>query len=564
MRRTSLHLALACALLVAAPSGAMAATIGTTNGDPDRGCDDCTVVSRAAAASGTTITSFNLRHSGSVAGAQVAFKTLREDGFSSYTVVRSTGLLALPAASSPTTTTFAIPDGLPIAAGELIGVYVSNAGAGPVNVVASGGSAGYATQSGNVAPGSSGENFWAVFSAGDLLLSGTDGSGSSGTGSPGGGDSGGGDGSGGGGSSYCQSPTASPARVASAGSAPVARPALRTGGGARTARRQWRGQVLDRSSSSRGYLQARIELDRRGRRHVIGKELNPVEINYFGPGRRRGVGETDFSPDVALAVTPAGRATAAYSRTMFEGTGACEVLFLAAAPGFAAQPLAVRPGNDPGYLFKDIAADPSGRGIHAAYNVGRKDVLIYQRVGAAPERLPLSGVRRVRVAAGPRGQVAVAASNDSRLVVFTRKGRGRWKSRTIGRRVGSWDMDVGRDGQPRVAFKSGLYLRLFNGKRVVRTRLFVDQVALAVDRRKQLHVAFTKVGGPNCFGYIRRDTCVSNGIFHLRTNSSASRGRIQVVQRSVGQSPPLSIAVSGRKIEVAFPQAGGALYVRRR
>lgn len=576
MSHHALVRALCACLLISAllPSTATAATVGSTTGEPDRGCGNgvaCTVASGVAAPAATTLTSFTLRHSGAQSGDQVAFKTLRETA-SGYAVVRSTAPVALPASPSATTTTFEIPGGLPIAASEFVGAYVSSAGVRFIQGGSSG--AGHGEHAGDIGEGQSGENFWALFSGTTVLLSATDGQpegGGGGTGpQPGSGETDNGsaeqDAT-----QYCASPTAAPARVRTSSTAASTGGSLRVEPGARAARREWRATVLDRPPSSSPYSEADIVFDRRGRRHVVGKTLNPDRVTYFGPGGRRDVGRAEFSPNAALAILGSGTPVVAWSRSVYETEPAppgivgrshiCDVLFLATGPAFEPTPLAVRPENQSGYLFKDVAGD--GNVVHAAYNVGQSDQLLYQRGTAAPELLPLTGVRRVRVAAA-RGFVAVAASNDSSLVVFTRKGTGRWKRTKIATRFGSWDMDLGSDGRPRVAFKSGLFLRLFDGRRVRRTRISADQVALAVDSRRNLHVAFTKVGGPNCFGFITRQTCVSNGIFYLRTNPKATRGRLEVAQRSVGESPALRIAVSGRKVEVAFPQAGGALYVRRR
>jgi hypothetical protein len=192
---------------------------------------------------------------------------------------------------------------------------------------------------------------------------------------------------------------------------------------------------------------------------------------------------------------------------------------------------------------------------------------VYRVVGGAgPESLPLTGVQSIRVAAYG-GTVAVAASTSKGLTLFVRTGGGAFKAKPITKGQGAWDMAMGTDKKPRLAFQKSLRLQLYDGLKVVATKFPVDEVAIAVDSSKRMHVAFDLVPKGGCFqsrlASLAGAACIKNGLYYLRTDAKAKPGKIGKVG-DMAQSSPLSIATQKGKVAIAYADRGSksALVVR--
>lgn len=101
--------------------------------------------------------------------------------------------------------------------------------------------------------------------------------------------------------------------------------------------------------------------------------------------------------------------------------------------------------------------------------------------------------------------------------------------------------------------------QVWTGRKLIRTRLGVDQVALAVDDRGNAHIAYSRNRQLSCrrSGWWGR-VCSTNGVGYLKLTSAGRPVRHSVVQRPMGYSSNLSVAVTavGERVAVAYPDAG--------
>lgn len=333
------------------------------------------------------------------------------------------------------------------------------------------------------------------------------------------------------------------------------------------ARTRWRAQQVDASDN---FNDVDATFDARGALHVAGRGAFRHGVTYWGPAGKRAIEATNDQGSVAIAAvgtTP----VVGYGMDHPESAGgrlvSCDVLKLAAGPGLTPTAVYAHAQDDTAFFFSDLAADPATNAVHAIYEVGRSaPALAYRRLGAAPERLPLSGgtLRQAQVAAAGDA-VAVAARTDGGLVVFVRRGSGPFAAQPISARAGTFDLAMGRDGRPRIAFVDGAgRLALFNGRRVVRSRTAVVGVAIAVDRRGRMHVAAAPTAQACHTTWIWE--CTRGGLYHVRTTAAGTRGVVSTIQSTTGFAPGrIAIAVHGTRVAVAYgdPAQGKALTVRR-
>ncbi len=306
-------------------------------------------------------------------------------------------------------------------------------------------------------------------------------------------------------------------------------------------------------------------------------EIEPVvwgrSITYHGPAGSRVVDTSagSASAQLGFAVGADGTAGITYAYPLVEyDPKLCDFctslghhygqLRQAFGPAFEPAELARTAENDTGYLFNDLAVDRRTGALHAAYGVGRSDLLVHHAQDGRTTALSLRGVRGLRIAAGG-GVVAIAATDGNRLLLFQRRSGG-WSSRTLARGVNDFDMAVGRDGRARAVFSTTrdcCSLRVWTGSRLIRTRVGVDQVALAVDDRGAAHIAYSRMRQLSCrrVGWWGR-VCSNNGVGYLKLTAAGRPVRHSVVQSSMGYSSNLSVAVTagGGKVAIGYPDAG--------
>lgn len=484
--------------------------------------------------------------------------------------------------TSPATEEFAVR--LPIAAGQLIGLRVESTFTPAVPVLTTSGpgevTGRYAgTQAtGAAAPYAGAEGVTLLLNA-DLEPSGGSGQPGGSGGSGGSGKPGGSGGSGGGTSPTTPAPPADsavscpPSAAASAATgrsravAPVARRLLRVAPGARVAAR-WRTTIVDATDN---YNEVDAAYDGRGRLHVAGRGALRKAVVYRGPSGQRVIESTNDDGSVAVAVPRTGplvgygmdHASSANGRLIY-----CDVLKLAAGPGFAPQVFLAQPENETGFFFADLAADPRGATTHAVYELGRaRPRLFHHVVGGARQELALTGgvLRQARIeASGPT--VAIAARTDGALAVYVRRGGGPFRRTVVARGTGAFDLALGRDGRPRLAFSDRRgRLALFTGRRVVRTGAPVSAVGLATGPGGRMEVAIA----PTAQACDRSSIwhCRRGGLYLLSVNARATRARTSVVQSTTGFAPVrIAVATHGAKVAVVYgdPAHSRRLTVRSR
>lgn len=560
-----------CALLPAA--GAQAATtVGQTANEPTLDCayvatrgGPCTAAGASSPVNGI-VTKWRLGYSGASDGDVVTFKTFRAAGEVSYTVIRSTSGVAVPAGVG----VLEVAGNTPIAAGELIGAYVSNPAMKFITTTGS-----LAVADGNQPEGETTEYaLWsttaqiaAVVEAdrdrdglGDETQDPTPPADPSDPGEP----SNPGEPSDPGRGDPLACPSARPATVA-VGRLPVAaehasrlaRPS------ARVAARQWRRSVIDDPDGARDYRDGRIEFDGRGRRHVAGHIVNPDQVKYFGPvGGEKVIDRTEFSSAIGLGLLPSGTPIVGYERDT-----ECDQYRLAVGPAFTPRLFSYELSIEGSFQFSDLAGDPRRNVAHVAYTVGNSYRLTYRPTDGAAETLPMKHVRRIRVAAVGRRVALAASDRNDTLKVFVRSG-GRWRGTTVTKRLDrSWDMDLGSDGRPRVAYTVAGDLRLFNTGWPARIGLDADEVAVAMGRKNSFNLAFTSddrkqhcvVGGRE---ELMHQACAGKGMHYLQLTKRDLRYRL--IQKAIGESMPMSLAVHGKKAEVVFPESGRLVSRRSR
>jgi hypothetical protein len=581
------HLASAALLLtlgLGAEEAVAATVIGSDlAGTPSGGCATnifaCTMTPLAAGSSGYgftapsagLVTAIKLKHGAIPGDNTVGYRILTPTGTANQFTARivpspegSNGAVHLSTSAGTETTTpvdgAAKPKGVPIAAGEQVAVFLADASTPVVDTGRSGvGELNdnhynstpktYSAQSGEVQlqvviePDANGNGY------GDESQEPTQpGGGDPGGGNPGGGDPGGGNPGGNPGGNTVDEPNLCPPR-----------------GGLQAA--SWKGTTLDKS---RAYDSARIVFDPSGKRHVAGvTTINGGQLNYFGPSATKTVDSLGTVPgDYALAIA-GGQPVLGYARHIVEQDPhpadeigvdhRCEVFFLARGPDLKPVPTYATARDEDAFHTLDMAADPKSGGLHLAYIRGQAKQLVYREVGGGnPESLPLTGVRAIRVAAYG-GTVAVAASTSTALTVFVKSGAGTFKARPIAKGQAAWDMAIGPDKKPRLAFQKSLRLNLFNGSKIVTTKLPADEVAIAVDSSKRMHVAFDLAPHFACaqsrFGPFVIRKCIKNGLYYLRTDPQGKSGSVSQVG-DMALSSPLSIATQKSKVAIAYADRG--------
>lgn len=524
-------------------TAAQAATAGSTAGSPTFGCNDfsgapCTVFGPTLPGGSLTSVSINTGGATSVTLLVMAADRSVRMTLGSFSVGGGVQTIALPSATAVT-------------AGEHLGASFSDATR-------------FAAGGGETQPVKREGGLWESLSGVHALLSAevtsADGGGpapSGGGPAPGGGGpapAGGGPAPGGGGSRQDDPCPASPTRAllartlpppASAGTL-VASPVAVAAG--------WRQKVLDRSEP---YVDVQAAYSPKGTLHLVGRSWRTNRLRYLGTrGPRTWIGKINLEDPWSLTTT--------FGQGAFVGWGTkvsgsspsglligCRALRVAVTPELAPYSAASQPPDQRGFEALDVAGDPSTGIVHGGWITGTEEALHYGVVGVNDARLPLSGaISSVKVGAA-RGTVTVGAKRGRTIVLFTRSAKGSWSRLTIrGVHEARWDLAQGADGRPRVAFQdSRLNLALYNGRKLVRTDLPVDQVTLALDAGDRMHLAFTRTDRPRCF---RFTGCLGNGLLYLRTNPTGTRGRVSTIAASPGQSSRLSIAVSGRKVAVAM------------
>lgn len=572
MHRLSLAAPLAAALLALVPATALSATttVGSTAGEPKGDCafwDSyggaiCTVVGPAAPSAGT-VRAVRITHGATAADTQVTVAIFSPSGPSRDYTVKSAAPAQSLSSSATTTTTIAVS--LAVAAGDRVGFTLSeSAPTTKFGVYDSEGS--MDVRDGPVAVGSRYDTGWASFTSTSPLAADID------TGTGGGG------GSAPGGASGGAAPATQGGRVCRPAGAAARRAAVRDGGvapsGARArlaepavAAAAWRTRWLDRSTS---YVDALL-LGSRSGFVAFGRTFGTSELRFLSGSTRRPIAPLHISDDYAAALGRGGTPVVAWRtiRTESEDAGpglvgrahSCDVVMLAGAPAFTPAVAVAAPEDTGSIGMIDLAGDPATGALHLAYGWGRSDALVYQPVGGAPESLPLSGVGDVRVSTA-RGRVAVAASAGGSVVVFVRsRAGGPWRRTTIRGVRGPWDMQLGRDGRPRLAFQtSRAEMAVYTGRHVVRTGAPIESVSLALDGADRFHIALTGVAPRRfCFAHKRFDrrgfqiTCVGTNLYYVTLDRTARRGRIVTAQRALGQSKPVSIALAGRRVGIALP-----------
>ncbi len=209
-------------------------------------------------------------------------------------------------------------------------------------------------------------------------------------------------------------------------------------------------------------------------------------------------------------------------------------------------------GMDGSYAIGDIAIDDSN--LHRAFTVGSKDRLFYGGSDGV-ENLGVSKIRSVKVAANG-GAVVIGAYDGKTLRLFTRTPGG-WTSSVRAHRVGAWDLDVGSDGTPRVAWTTtGGQLRLFNGVSVSKPGVVAEVVAVAAEPGTHtMHVAFGTYERCGDIG------CKRVAYLQKAPGSDAQTTRFE----KAGYVTDIAIAIGGGEVAIVYgdPTRAGALIVRR-
>lgn len=501
---------------------------------------------------------------GALMSTDVAVVVLTRSG-SSYTVVRVGAAGSLPVSTDPDRVT-ELPVNLPVQAGQYLALRVSSAWAGSeVDVIGAGSSGDVAAvrsdnhQSGTLTY-SDKPALQALFSVD--IEAGDAGGGDPGTGDPGTGDPSTGDpgtddpGTGDPGTG--DPGTGTPGDACTPAPFPpkkIRGKATRAGG-----RGNWTGQVVGKQDN---FNDVRLRYDAKGRTHTAGRGVFHQGVYYYGPGGSWQLDSSQTEGSVGLAMDRKGRPVVAWGATKPSSGRVieyCPQLYLTQV-GRTPQVVRRLPAGSSGFYYVDLAGDRRTGKLHLAYEVGNR--LTYQLVGGRPERLGVTGVREVRIAAGG-GTVAVAARTaQGGLTVLARKGTGAFKKVVGASGIQDFDLAVSPTGRLSAAWSAGAVpkLSVYNGKRVVRTRFKAETVGVAAlgDRT---HVAFSLRGAPACWWFYG---CAGNGIYHLTLQGS--RGRLSTVQGSVGYSPSrLSVDVVGRRVGIAYgnPADSGHLTVRSR
>lgn len=550
--RLFLLLAAVLAGLLAQPVSAATSTVGTTSASPARDCaflatygSACTAVGAAIPKSGK-LTAFKLNYADAPAGTKVSFKVLERTGDWTFRVRIATAETELPATAG--TTEFPLTEPVSVSAGEYLGVYIGSAG---VDFVADGGAGTY-VRDGDAAQGEVLE-YAGLTATPQLAATLDDGAAPAPTPDPDPGpdpdpDPGSTDGAG------CTT-----ARVATAPVAVSHTPATAA------ARGEWKLQVLDSAGSGRDYLEARAELDSKGHRHVAAKILNPDQVVYFGPAGNKVVDRTEFSGGLGLAVLRGATPLVAYRHHP-----GCDQLRMAVAPAFS--PILFASWTQDiggGFQFMDVAGERNANVVHAAYSYGLYDELVYKASTGARATLPMKNVRKVRVATA-NGRVAIAASDRNDTLRLFQLVRGKWVGKTVTTKLSrDWDMDLDPKGRPMIVYTAGSGRLFVLGVRGFRPNTGVDaadSVAIAADRRGVAHVAVTtheppdqgKSGGRECLPEAhleaRAGICAGKGFYYLR--ASRRKPRVEIVQRALGDHPPLSIAARGKRVHIVFAEPG--------
>ncbi|HVM19287.1 MAG TPA: hypothetical protein VM307_04935, partial [Egibacteraceae bacterium] len=330
---------------------------------------------------------------------------------------------------------------------------------------------------------------------------------------------------------------------------------------------RWKGSAVLTNDK---FFEPKLVFDRKGRRHVAGRGGAYHDVFYAGPSGKRRVFASAWGGGAGLAIDAKNRPVVGYGDSEARTVNGLIVF----CPRFRTQTATAKhktlralPDGGDGFEYTELASDPRGGPVHTAYSIGEQ--LHYHRMGAKPLKLPVSRTRVLRVAVGG-GVVAVGSLTDRGvLTVFHRKGTsGAFSKRSLGNGVTHYDLAVGRDGVPRVAFARKGRLHVFNGRKVVASAIPAFRVGIGVDRDRRVHVVFSPADHPNCRGSVVAVWCTNrNGVYHLRLDRGAARGTWTRVQPTVGYSPArYSVATTGRTVAVAYgnPANRVALTVRSR
>lgn len=557
----------ALAALLVAPASAGAATrLGpdiAAAGAPDEDCGavTCSAVGLDGAAiavpSDGVLTSLQLRHgpaTGGLATAEVRLVAYQRAGLS-LTAVRESGAVTVPATTdADRTDTLAVS--LPVRAGELVGMKVASGWAGSeLKVLGAAAGQTAARYAGNHLAGATAT--YAALADRAVLFNATLQADANGNGLGDEDEAGAGGGAG-------TPPDATPGTEPGGGGTPTPADAGARPGACATGT----GPGPQAGAARDNVNHVDVALDGRGRAHAIARGVFRNHVFYAGPGGTRVLENAQTDGQVALALDRRGRPVTLWGSAPPEVVNGlvryCPRLNLATGPGFGRTILFGLPDGTKALSLADLAADPRTGTLHTVYDIAGR--LVHQPLGGRAQTVPgVADPHQLRISFGG-GTLAVAV-RDARdtLTVLTRRGNGSWRRALRVRGAGDFDVAVGSDGRPRLAIVRGAVPRLsiYNGRRLVHTALPAQAVGVGVSTGGRIHVGFSLRSRPsrNPFG------TAANGLVHLASNASATRGRLGNVERSVGFSPArIAVAVRGSRVAFAYghPGRSGRLTVRTR